>query len=249
MSSDQTVVRLDGVDLCYRLAKQKIPSLKEYAIRWIKGSLKYEELWALKDVSLSVRAGESVGVIGRNGAGKSTLLKIISRVLRPTHGSAVIDGVLAPILELGAGFDSELTGEENIYLNALLLGRTRREIDAKRDEIVEFSELGDFIRSPIRNYSSGMVARLGFSVATAWTPDILVLDEVLRVGDSQFVRRCEQRIENFREEGTTIVLVSHDAKAVREICTRVIWLDQGEIRARGPVDEIVDRYLEFSGAA
>lgn len=249
MSAESTAVRLEEVELCYRLAKQRIPSLKEYAIHWMKGALTYEELWALRNVTLTVEAGGSLGIVGRNGAGKSTLLKIISRVLQPTRGYAEINGSVAPILELGAGFDAELTGEENIYLNALLLGHTRREVDAKRDEIVEFSGLGDFIRTPIRNYSSGMVARLGFSVAMAWTPDILVLDEVLTVGDERFVQQCERRMEEFLAEGTTIVLVTHDVDAVRKICRRALWLDEGQIRAEGTADDIVDRYLEFSGSA
>jgi len=249
MSRDGVAVRLEGVELCYRLAKQRIPSLKEYAIHWMKGSLAYEKLWALRDVSFTVEVGDSLGIVGRNGAGKSTLLKVISRVLQPTRGNAKIYGSVAPILELGAGFDAELTGEENIYLNALLLGHTRREVDARREEIVAFSGLGDFIRTPIRNYSSGMVARLGFSVAMAWIPDILVLDEVLTVGDEQFVRQCERRMEEFLAQGATIVLVTHDVDAVRKVCRRALWLDEGRIRAEGPADDIVDRYLEFSGSA
>ena len=183
---DDLSIRLEGVSLCYRLAKQRVPSLKEYAIHFLRGALSYEKLWALKEVDLTVRRGESLGIVGRNGAGKSTLLKVISRVLKPTRGTAVINGRLSPILELGSGFDYELTGLENVYLNALLLGHSRREIDAQVDEIVEFSGLGDFIRAPLRNYSSGMQARLGFAVATAWVPDVLILDEVLAVGDATF---------------------------------------------------------------
>src|SRR6187399_348819 len=160
-------IELDGVSLCYRLAKQRIPSLKDYAIHWMKGALTYEQLWALRDVTARIEPGETVGLIGPNGAGKSSLLKVISRVLKPTRGRATIRGQVAPILELGTGFDHELTGIENIYLNALLLGRQRREIDARLAEIVEVSGLGDFVRTPIRNYSTGMIARLGFAVATA----------------------------------------------------------------------------------
>src|SRR4029079_8306625 len=175
-STEHALVQLQGVSLCYRLAKQRIPSLKEYAIHWMKGALSYEKLWALKDVNFTARRGEVVGIVGRNGAGKSSLLKVISQVLKPTTGRAVIHGRIAPILELGTGFDHELTGFENIYLNALLLGRQRKEIDEKIEAIVDFSGLGDFIRTLIRNYSSGMIARLGFSIATAWLPDVLVLD-------------------------------------------------------------------------
>jgi ABC-2 type transport system ATP-binding protein/lipopolysaccharide transport system ATP-binding protein len=246
MSHDRPVIALRAVSLRYRLAKQRIPSLKEYAIHWMKGALAYEELWALRDVTLELSPGESLGIVGRNGAGKSTLLKVISGVLKPTRGSVTVEGTVAPILELGTGFDYELTGHENIYLNALLLGRARKEIDEKLDAIVEFSGLDEFIRSPIRNYSSGMLARLGFSIATAWVPDVLILDEVLSVGDARFLRRCERRLEEFREQGTTILLVSHAVEAVRENCQRAIWLDKGRIEADGPAGEVVDRYLAFS---
>src|ERR1700710_244491 len=199
--ADDLSIRLDKVSLCSRLAKQRIPSFKEYAINFLRGSLAYEQLWALSDIDITLRRGETLGIIGRNGAGKSTLLKVISRVLKPSRGTAVINGRIAPLLELGSGFDYELTGLENVYLNALLLGHSRREIIGKMDGIVEFSGLGDFIRSPLRNYSSGMQARLGFSIATAWVPDILILDEVLAVGDATFTDRCEQRLRRFREAG------------------------------------------------
>jgi ABC-type polysaccharide/polyol phosphate transport system ATPase subunit len=246
MSSERPVVELREVSLRYRLAKQKLPSLKEYAIHWMKGALSYEDLWALREVSLALGRGESLGIVGRNGAGKSTLLKVISRVLKPTRGTVRVQGAVAPILELGTGFDHELTGHENIYLNALLLGRTRKEIDGKLDAIVEFSGLEEFIRSPVRNYSSGMLARLGFAIATAWEPDVLILDEVLSVGDARFLRRCERRMEEFRERGTTILLVSHDVEAVRENCRRAVWLEKGRIEASGSADEVIDRYVAFS---
>jgi ABC-2 type transport system ATP-binding protein len=235
-------IHLEEVSLCYRLAKQRIPSLKEYAIHWMRGALSYEKLWALRDISLTIRQGERVGIVGRNGAGKSTMLKVISRVLKPSAGKAEIRGRLSPILELGTGFDHELTGYENIYLNALLLGRQRWEIDEKIEAIVDFSGLGDFIRTPIRNYSSGMVARLGFSVATAWLPDVLVLDEVLAVGDASFTERCQQRLNEFHDSGTTVLMVSHNAQAVRESCSRCIWLDAGRMRADGPTEEILRQY-------
>lgn len=240
------VIELRDVSLCYRLAKQKIPSLKEYAIHFVRGSLAYEELWALQGVSLSVAPGETVGIVGRNGAGKSTLLKVISGVLKPTRGKVERRGWVAPILELGTGFDYELTGYENIYLNALLLGRQRREIDERLDEIVEFSGLADFIRSPIRNYSSGMLARLGFAIATAWKPDVLILDEVLAVGDARFLKRCERRIDEFHRAGTTILIVSHDPEAVRKNCERCLWLEKGRLLEDGPTGEILRRYREFS---
>lgn len=246
MTSESPVIALEDVSLCYRLAKQKIPSLKEYAIHWMKGTLAYEELWALRDIDLTLRPGESLGIVGRNGAGKSTLLRVISQVLKPTRGNVVVHGSVAPILELGTGFDHELTGYENIYLNALLLGRTQREVAQELNGIVEFSGLEDFIRSPVRNYSSGMVARLGFAIATAWVPDVLILDEVLSVGDARFLRRCERRMEEFRERGSTLLLVSHDTEAVRENCDRAIWLEKGRIEESGSSDEVVERYLAFS---
>jgi ABC-type polysaccharide/polyol phosphate transport system ATPase subunit len=238
----ETRIELDGVGLCYRLAKQRLPSIKDYLIHFVKGALSYEKLWALRDVSFAVRSGEALGIVGRNGAGKSTLLKVISRVLKPTAGRAVMRGTLSPILELGTGFDYELTGFENIYLNALLLGRTRKEIDAKLEEIIHFSGLGDFIRAPIRNYSSGMFARLGFAIATAWVPDILILDEVLAVGDAAFTQRCEERMQQFQDAGTTVLMVSHSAEAVRKNCTRCLWLDAGRLRADGPPDEVLELY-------
>jgi len=236
-------IRLDNVCLCYRLAKQRIPSIKEYAIHWMKGALAYEKLWALRDVDLTVREGETVGIVGRNGAGKSTLLKVISRVLKPSQGKIEVRGMVSPILELGTGFDHELTGLENIYLNALLLGRTRREIQEKLEEIVDFSGLGDFIRSPIRNYSSGMLARLGFSVATAWLPEILILDEILTVGDAAFTEKCEAKMRTFHDAGITILVVSHSEKVVRETCTRCVWLDAGQLRADGETGKVLDLYL------
>jgi ABC-type polysaccharide/polyol phosphate transport system ATPase subunit len=244
---DDLSIRLEGVSLCYRLAKQRIPSLKEYAIHFLRGSLAYEKLWALRDIDLTVKRGETLGIVGRNGAGKSTLLKVISKVLKPTRGTARINGRIAPILELGSGFDYELTGLENVYLNALLLGHGRREILGKVDEIVDFSGLGDFIRSPLRNYSSGMQARLGFSIATAWIPDILILDEVLSVGDATFTHKCEERIRGLRESGATVLIVSHATQAIVKNCTRAIWLDDGVMQADGHARDVVRMYLREHG--
>jgi ABC-2 type transport system ATP-binding protein len=248
-ADDAVVVHLDAVSLRYRLAKQRIPSIKEYAIHWMRGALTYESLWALREVDLVVRRGERVGIVGRNGAGKSTLLKVISGVLKPTTGKAEVAGRISPILELGTGFDHELTGYENIYLNALLLGRSRREIDGKVADIVQFSGLEDFIRSPIRNYSTGMLARLGFSVATAWTPDLLILDEVLAVGDARFVRRSMAKIAEMQRAGTTLLLVSHALESIRGECERTLWLDEGRIRADGPTEEVLAEYTSFNRAA
>ncbi|MCL4837040.1 MAG: ABC transporter ATP-binding protein [Thermoanaerobaculia bacterium] len=243
-----TVVRLERVSLRYRLATQSVPSIKEFAIHLLRGSLSYRELWALRDVSFEVRRGESVAIVGRNGAGKSTLLKVVSRILQPTEGRCTTAGSVAPILELGAGFDTELTGRENILLNALLLGHRRRAIVARMEEIVAFSELEEFIDSPLRNYSSGMRARLGFAIATAWRPELLVLDEVFAVGDEAFAAKCRARMAELRREGTTLLLVSHQPSLVRAICQRCLWLDRGQLRADGPAAEVLATYQRFSRA-
>ena len=240
------VVELRDVSLCYRLAKQRIPSLKEYALHWVRGALVYEQLWALKNVSLSLSAGERLGVVGSNGAGKSTLLKVISGVLKPVEGRRAVRGRVAPILELGIGFDYELTGDENIYLNALFLGHSRKDVERRYQDIVEFSGLGDFVRSPVRSYSSGMLARLGFAIVTAWVPDLLILDEVLAVGDMHFVKKCEERLAEFRRSGTTLILVSHAAEAIRRNCSRCLWLEGGQVRADGPPDEVLALYAGSS---
>jgi len=240
----EPVIQLDSLALCYRLPKQRIGSIKEYFIHFVKGNLVYERLWALQGLDLSVTAGEFVGVIGPNGAGKSTLAKVISGVLKPTRGERRVRGRISPILELTTGFDFELTGYENIFLNGLLLGRTRREVKAALDSIIDFSGLEEFIHTPIRNYSSGMVARLGFSIATAWVPELLILDEVLAVGDSRFVRRCQERIKSFQEAGTTTLLVSHASELLRESCSRCLWLERGRLVADGEPGEVIDRYEE-----
>jgi len=241
-SAGKPVIELRDMSLCYRLAKHRIPSFKEYAIHFLRGALEHHQLWALKNVDLSVSRGETLGLIGRNGAGKSSLLKVICGVHKPTRGTARLRGRVAPILELGTGFDYELSGHENIYLNALLLGFTRKEIDERLDWIVDFSGLSDFIHSPIRNYSSGMLARLGFSIATAWTPDVLILDEVLAVGDASFIKRCESRIGELRDSGATVLMVSHAPDSIRKNCERCLWLDKGMVQADGPTDEVLERY-------
>ena len=211
------------------------------------GSLTYRKLWALSGVSFSVAGGETLGIIGRNGSGKSTLLKVISGVLKPIEGKVSVNGRVAPILALGTGFDYELTGRENILLNALLLGHSSREVNERMGEIVEFSGLRDFVNSSVRNYSSGMVARLGFAIATAWLPDLLLLDEVLSVGDTHFVKRCNERLDQFRAAGTTIVMVSHQIGEVRRNCTRCIWLDDGKVRADGAPADVIKQYEASAG--
>ena len=243
----EPVIRIEGMSLCYRLAHQKVHSLKDYVIHVLRGALSYRDLWALKEIGFEVGAGEVLGVIGRNGAGKSTLSKVISRVLKPTRGVAEVKGKVSPILELGVGLDFELTGVENIFLMALFRGHSKAEIEEKAESIAEFSGLGEFIHSPVRNYSTGMIARLSFAIATAWKPDVLVLDEVLAVGDSRFIGRCHDRLKEFREAGTTIVLVSHSPLEILGQCTRCIWLDGGLMMADGNPLDVVGRYLEFAG--
>jgi ABC-2 type transport system ATP-binding protein/lipopolysaccharide transport system ATP-binding protein len=239
---DHPVIHLDQVALRYRLAKQRIPSLKEYAIHLLRGALTYQELWALDGVSFSIERGEVVGIVGRNGAGKSTLLKVISGILKPTRGRVTVTGRVSPLLELGTGFDFELTGRENVMLNALLLGRSKREVRERFDSIVEFSELGDFIDVPLRNYSSGMTARLGFAIATAWDPEILILDEVLVVGDAAFQQKCHRRLGEVLASGATVLMVSHVARVLILECSRCLWLAEGSLVADGPPAEVLARY-------
>lgn len=238
------VILLNNVSVQYRAPEEIIGTFKEYAIQHLKRNVRYREFLALNHVDLEVYEGEILGVIGRNGAGKSTLLKVISRVLIPTEGRVRIRGMVSPLLELGAGFHPELTGRENIFLNGTLLGHARREIESRMPEIIEFAELGAFIDSPLRTYSSGMIARLGFSVSTTWRPEILILDEVLSVGDEAFRNKCRVRMEKYRNEGATTLLVTHDSGTVQSLCSRAVWLDHGRVRAIGPSKDIVRLYRE-----
>jgi len=239
----QTVILIENVTVSYRVPKEQVRTFKEYAIRRIRGRIQHNEFLALNNVSLSVNKGEVFGLIGVNGAGKTTLLRLVARVMRPTRGRVRIWGHVAPLLAMGAGFHLELTGKENVYLNGSLLGFTRKEMDEKFERIIDFADLWDFIDAPLRTYSSGMVARLGFAVATDSMPDILIVDEVLSVGDTAFQEKSFARISSFRENGGTILLVSHGMGTIREMCQRAAWLDQGEIRAIGLADEVVDQYL------
>jgi ABC-2 type transport system ATP-binding protein len=236
------VIRLENVALRYRLAKQRLPSFKEYAIHLVRGALTYQDLWALRDVTVSIERGEVVGIVGRNGAGKSTLLKVISGILKPTKGRALVNGRVSPLLELGTGFDIELTGRENVMLNALLLGHSRREVRERFDAIVDFSELAEFIDVPLRNYSSGMSARLGFAIATAWDPEILILDEVLTVGDAAFQQKCHHRLREVLASGATVLMVSHVGVTLIAECTRCIWLAEGRLVADGKPAEVLAQY-------
>ncbi|MGE0127982.1 MAG: ATP-binding cassette domain-containing protein [Blastocatellales bacterium] len=244
----EVVIRLENVTVEYRVPREQIRSFKEYAIRLLQGRVKHEEFKALSDVSLEIRQGEVMGVIGHNGAGKSTLLKLVSRVMKPTRGRVWVKGRIAPLLELGAGFHPELSGRENVFLNGTLIGYTQAEIESLFDEIVDFAELRDFIEAPLRTYSTGMAVRLGFAVATATQPDILIVDEVLSVGDEQFRQKCAARMDGFRESGTTILLVTHDSKQVVSICDRAAWLDHGHLRAVGDAQTIVNQYQEAYAA-
>ncbi|HEX5838382.1 MAG TPA: ABC transporter ATP-binding protein [Anaerolineales bacterium] len=238
------VIVLDNITVQYRAPEEVIGTFKEYAIQLLRRNVRFREFRALDNVSLEVAEGEILGIIGRNGAGKSTLLKVISRVLVPTAGRVRLRGRISPLLELGAGFHPELTGRENIYLNGTLLGHSRRDVDARLSEIMEFAELDAFIDSPLRTYSSGMVARLGFSVSTTWQPEILILDEILSVGDEAFRLKCQQRMEKYRNQGTTTLLVTHDSNTVEKLCTRAAWLDHGQIKAIGPSSEVVNMYRQ-----
>jgi ABC-type polysaccharide/polyol phosphate transport system ATPase subunit len=240
--NNNVVIDLDSVSVRYRVPEERFGTFKEYIIRRIQGKVNHRDFWALHDVDLKILKGEVFGVVGINGAGKSTMLKVISRVLRPTKGRVWIKGRLAPLLELGAAFHSELTGRENVFLNAALLGHAQKEVEKEFQQIVEFADIGNFIDAPLRTYSTGMVARLGFAVATAWEPDILVLDEILAVGDEAFQAKCHERINTFRENGITVLLVSHSTQVVRSICQRAAWIDHGVIQAIGDPDEVVAQY-------
>jgi len=249
MSVMQPIIDIQDVAIRYRIPQEKIPSIKEYAIRWLRREINYRDFWALKEISLSIQPGEVFGIVGPNGAGKSTLLKVIARVLRPTRGRVVVRGRVAPLLELGAGFDPELTGRENVYLNGAILGFSKQDIDARFDRIVEFAGLKNFIDAPLRTYSTGMFARLGFAVATDVRPDILIVDEILGVGDAEFQTKSYERIQQFQAEGTTILLVSHSLDRVSEICSRAIWLDHGNILFSGDAPSVVNQYLQQMTAA
>ncbi len=244
----EPVIRVENVSVRYRLPRERITSVKDYAIRMLKRQIHYDEFWALRNISLEVYRGETLGIIGRNGAGKSTLLKLIARVLRPTSGRVWVRGRVAPLLELGAGFDHELTGRENIYLNGTILGFSAADLERRFDRIVEFAGVREFIDLPLRTYSTGMVARLGFAIATDVQPDILILDEVLSVGDQEFQTKSAARMQLLRRHGDAILLVSHALDSVKALCHRVAWLDHGELRAVGSPDTIVAEYQKASGA-
>jgi ABC-2 type transport system ATP-binding protein len=236
------VIRLENISVQYRVPHEQIGTFREYFIRLLQRRISYRKFWALDNVSFNVNKGEVFGLVGDNGAGKSTLLKVVARVLRPIKGRILVRGKVAPLLELGAGFHPELTGRENVFLNGALLGYSKQEMENIFPKIVEFSELKDFIDAPIRTYSSGMYARLGFSVATAYEPEVLIVDEILGVGDESFQKKCADRMAQFRDHGTSILLVSHSMTAIENLCQRVAWLNHGKIEIIGDPKTVIEAY-------
>ncbi len=235
-------VEVNNVSMKFNMSKEKIDSIKEYFVKLVKGKLLYTEFSALTDVSFQVKKGEVFGIVGLNGSGKSTLLKIISGILKPSNGNVMVNGNISPLIELGAGFDPDLTARENIYLNGYVLGYTKQYINEKFNEIVEFSELEEFLDVPIKNFSSGMVARLGFSIATLVKPDILIVDEILSVGDYKFQEKCEKRIKEMMSGGTTVIIVSHTLEQIKKLCDRVLWLEKGKMKMIGETNQVCNTY-------
>ncbi|MBQ8639199.1 MAG: ABC transporter ATP-binding protein [Lachnospiraceae bacterium] len=241
-ANKNVILKVDDVSMRFRMANDRVTSIKEMATLLLRNKVEFKEFWALKNVSFDVKKGEVVGIIGRNGAGKSTTLKIISGILKPTTGSVYRGGRIVPMLELGSGFDHDLTGHENIFLNGAVLGYPKEYLKAKYDEILAFSELGDFINIPIRNYSSGMLMRLAFSIATVVNPEILIVDEILSVGDENFQRKSYARMMELMHGGTTVLFVSHDLNQIRNMCNRVVWLEDHTVKMIGDVKEVCDAY-------
>ena len=244
MAKKRIMVDVDHVTIRFNLASQKIDNLKEYFIKLLKRELMFQEFFAVKDVSFQVREGEAWGLIGSNGSGKSTMLKAISGIIKPYQGSITVNGSVAPLIELGAGFDAECTARENIFLNGCVLGHSRKFMEEHFDEIVDFAEIHTFLDSPIKNYSSGMKARLGFSIATMVKPDILIVDEILSVGDIKFRQKCEKRMKELLDGGTTLLYVSHSIDEVKRLCDHAIWIDHGQMRMIGSAEEVCDAYME-----
>ncbi|MBO5092072.1 MAG: ABC transporter ATP-binding protein [Clostridia bacterium] len=243
--NDDYIIEVDNVSMEFFTRDEKIDNLKELIIRLIKGKAQRKATKVLHDVSFKVKRGESIGLIGHNGAGKSTLLKLIAEIYKPTKGTVKVNGKVAPLLNLGAGFDYESSGKENVYLNGAILGYSRKEIAKKYEEIVEFAELKDYMHIPLKNYSSGMVARLGFAIAIDVQPDILLVDEILSVGDENFRRKCAQKVNELRERGVTFVIVSHNMQQVKSLCQKAIWIENSEVMAYGEVNEVCDKYQKY----
>lgn len=238
------IIKVENVGMKFNLSKEKIDSLKDYIIKSIKGQVSYNEFWALKDINFTLQKGDRLGILGLNGAGKSTLLKVIVGVFKPTEGKVTKYGKIAPLLELGAGFDSQYTGRENIFLYGAVLGLDRKFLESKFDEIVKFAELEEFIDVPVKNYSSGMRARLGFAIATIVEPEILILDEVLSVGDAKFRKKSEKKVMSMFDKGVTVLFVSHSIEQVKRLCNKAILLEKGRIIASGDIEEVAKIYEE-----
>ena len=241
---DNIAIHLKDITIRYRMLQERTTSLKEFALNWIKGKNSYNHFLALREITLKVKKGESIGIIGDNGAGKSTLLRVIARILIPTMGQAHVYGNVTPILELGALFDPELTGRENIYLNGAMFGFSRQAMNDKLDRLLDFAGIGDFIDSPLRTYSNGMIARLAFAITTDIEADIVLIDEVLAVGDNNFRQKCISRMETFNKNGTTLVTVSHNLSLLEKLCSRVIWMEHGRIKADGHPEDIIPIYKQ-----
>jgi ABC-type polysaccharide/polyol phosphate transport system ATPase subunit len=244
ISDQEIAVKVEDVSMEFNLSTEKVDNIKEYVIKLLKRELFYQEFWALKHVSFDVRKGEKLGIIGLNGAGKSTLLKLISGVMKPTEGKIEVHGGVVPLLELGGGFNTNYTGKENIFLRGALLGYSKEFMESKYNEIVEFSELEEFIDVPVKNYSSGMTSRLGFSISTIVKPQILILDEVLAAGDAKFRKKSQERMNSLLNKDTTVLLVSHSMNQIESLCTRAVWLEKGKLVMDGPADEVCNKYLE-----
>ena len=238
----EPIIKVDNVSMCFNLSTEKHESLKEYLLAMVQGRLQYDEFYALRDVSLDIMPGDFYGLVGLNGSGKSTLLKTIAGVYKPSKGKVTVNGTIAPLIELGAGFDMDLTARENIYLNGTVLGFSPKYLDEKFDEIVEFSELQNFLDVPLKNYSSGMVARIGFAIATITKPDILIADEVLAVGDFLFQQKCEKRMKELMAGGTTVILVSHSIEQIERMCSKVAWLSPGHLKMNGDTETVCNAY-------
>ncbi len=237
-----TAIHIEHMSICFNMSRERIDSIKEYIIRAIKHQLFYDEFWALKDISLDIKKGEVFGLVGFNGAGKSTMLKAVAGVLKPTKGSIYVEGSIAPLIELGAGFDPELTARENVFMNGAVLGYSMTYMQKCYQEIMDFSELREFEDVPVKNFSSGMYARLGFAIATTVKPDILIIDEILAVGDYRFQEKCQKRISRLMGGSTTVLLVSHSTDTIKKFCNRVAWLENGELKAIGTAEDICDQY-------
>lgn len=244
-SNEEYVIKLENVCMDFYTRDEKVDNLKEFLVRFFRGKLEKKRLRILEDVSFDVKKGESIALIGHNGAGKSTLLKIIAGIYKPSKGSVMVNGTVAPLLNLGAGFDFEATGKENVYLNGAILGYSKKELEKKYKEIVDFAELHEYMHIPLKNYSSGMVARLGFAIAIDVKPDILLVDEILSVGDENFRRKCANKINELKEQGVSFVIVSHNMAQVKNLCQKAVWIENSKVMDYGEVDDIVKKYTEY----